>query len=191
MNKFVYMAAVASVMAMAACSSKDKAADAAPEQTAPQEEAAVVEEVAVVEALPEDTAAAVAEVVEEQATVQEAPAAKSQKDEYVTTNSGLKYKVLRKGNGPKPAATDVVTVHYEGRLPNGQVFDSSYQRGEPTQFPLNRVISGWTEGLQLMPVGSKYQFYIPSNLAYGSRGAGGIIGPDQDLIFDVELISIP
>jgi len=130
---------------------------------------------------------------EQQPAAQEEAAAgtAAQDDGYTTTASGLKYKVIRDAEGPKPTASDMVTVHYEGRLPNGQVFDSSYQRGEPAQFPLNAVIPGWTEGVQLMSVGSKYQFYIPSGLAYGPRGAGGIIGPNQDLIFDVELISIP
>lgn len=123
--------------------------------------------------------------------VQEAAPAATADDGFTTTASGLKYKVIRDADGPKPSATDMVTVHYEGRLPNGEVFDSSYDRGEPAQFPLNAVIPGWTEGVQLMPVGSMYQFYIPANLAYGERGAGGVIGPNQDLIFDVELISIP
>ena len=108
----------------------------------------------------------------------------------VQTSSGLQYKIIEQGNGKKPKTSDKVTVHYEGRLIDGQVFDSSYQRGEPTSFPVNGVIAGWTEALQLMPVGSKWQLYIPSELAYGERGAGGDIGPNATLIFDVELISI-
>ncbi|MEM9603623.1 MAG: FKBP-type peptidyl-prolyl cis-trans isomerase [Pseudomonadota bacterium] len=108
----------------------------------------------------------------------------------MSTDSGLLYEVKVAGDGAKPAATDQVTVHYEGRLIDGTVFDSSIARGEPTSFALNQVIPGWTEGLQLMPVGSKYTFYIPSDLAYGARGAGGSIGPHQALIFDVELIAI-
>ncbi len=108
------------------------------------------------------------------------------------TDSGLLYEVMETGEegGKQPAATDKVTVHYEGSLIDGTVFDSSVARGEPTSFALNQVIPGWTEGLQLMPVGSKYKFFIPSELAYGDRGAGPTIGPDQTLIFEVELISI-
>ena len=113
----------------------------------------------------------------------------SKKAGVVVTSSGLQYEVITEGNGPKPAATDVVQVHYEGRLIDGTVFDSSYTRGVPVEFPLDRVISGWTEGLQLMGVGSKYKFYIPSELGYGSRGAGSI-PPFSPLIFEVELLDI-
>lgn len=110
---------------------------------------------------------------------------------YATTASGLKYIVLKEGTGKSPKATDVVQVHYEGKLPDGMVFDSSYQRGEPASFPLDRVIAGWTEGLQLMKEGGKTVFYIPGNLAYGETGTpGGPIGPNQDLIFTVELIKV-
>lgn len=107
-----------------------------------------------------------------------------------TTPSGLQYEVLRDGTGPKPSASSTVEVHYEGRLINGKVFDSSYERKQTISFPLNRVIPGWTEGLQLMPTGSKYRLYIPSELGYGARGAGADIPPHATLIFDVELISI-
>lgn len=107
-----------------------------------------------------------------------------------TTASGLQYEVLTEGKGKKPAATDNVTVHYKGTTIDGKEFDSSYSRGEPTSFPLNGVIPGWTEGVQLMAEGSKYKFYIPSNLAYGENGAGGAIGPNETLIFEVELIKI-
>ena len=107
----------------------------------------------------------------------------------VTLPSGLQYKVLVKGNGPKPKATDKVTVDYEGKLINGQVFDSSYARHQPTSFTLNGVIPGWTQALQLMPVGSTWMLYIPSNLAYGARGMPGI-GPNSTLIFKVHLIKI-
>jgi FKBP-type peptidyl-prolyl cis-trans isomerase FklB len=112
------------------------------------------------------------------------------KDGVQTTQSGLQYKVLQEGAGQTPTADDVVTVHYTGKLINGKVFDSSVERGEPATFGVNQVIPGWTEALQLMRVGSKYQLYIPSDLAYGPRGAGQDIGPNETLIFDVELLSI-
>jgi len=108
----------------------------------------------------------------------------------ITTPSGLQYKVITLGKGAKPTATDKVKVHYHGTLIDGTVFDSSVQRGEPISFPLNGVIAGWTEGVQLMPVGSKFIFYIPSELGYGERGAGGMIGPGATLIFEVELLGI-
>ena len=107
-----------------------------------------------------------------------------------TTSSGLQYEVITEGEGDKPKATDTVTVHYEGKLIDGRVFDSSIQRGQPASFGLNQVISGWTEGLQLMTKGSKYRFFIPSDLAYGSRQAGELIEPDSTLVFDVELLDI-
>lgn len=106
-----------------------------------------------------------------------------------TTASGLQYEVIKQGTGAKPAATDTVKVHYEGKLLDGTVFDSSIKRGEPVSFPLNRVIPGWTEGVQLMPVGSKYKFTIPANLAYGDQGAGPI-PPHSVLQFEVELLEI-
>lgn len=112
------------------------------------------------------------------------------KSGVTVTDSGLQYEVVTEGDGARPAATDQVTVHYRGKLLNGQEFDSSYSRGQPATFALNRVIPGWTEGVQLMPVGSTYKFYIPSDLAYGANGAGQSIGPNATLIFDVELISI-
>jgi len=114
----------------------------------------------------------------------------SKKEGVIVTDSGLQYKILTKGDGAKPKATDKVTVHYKGTLIDGTEFDSSYSRGEPIAFPLNGVIAGWTEGVQLMNIGSKYEFYIPSNLAYGERGAGGVIGPNETLIFIVELLGI-
>lgn len=114
----------------------------------------------------------------------------AQKPGIVTTASGLQYEIISAGNGASPAATDNVTVHYKGVTLDGNEFDSSYNRGQPATFPLNRVIAGWTEGLQLMQVGAKYRFYIPSGLAYGSRGAGNVIPPNATLIFDVELIEI-
>lgn len=112
------------------------------------------------------------------------------KEGVVTLSSGLQYKILKAGDGPKPKASDTVKCHYEGRLINGQVFDSSIKRGEPAEFPVSGVIAGWVEALQLMPVGSKWQLYIPSELAYGSHGAGQSIGPNETLIFDVELLAI-
>ena len=107
-----------------------------------------------------------------------------------TTASGLQYEVLEATLGQKPKATDTVKVHYEGTLIDGTVFDSSYKRGESISFPLNGVIKGWTEGLQLMSIGSKYKFFIPYQLAYGERGAGGSIPPYATLIFTVELLGI-
>ncbi|MCB1599995.1 MAG: FKBP-type peptidyl-prolyl cis-trans isomerase [Xanthomonadales bacterium] len=119
-----------------------------------------------------------------------AAVAKQENNAMITTASGLKYEVLTEGSGPKPAATDTVTVHYKGTLTDGKVFDSSYDRGQPLSFPLNRVIKGWTEGLQLMSVGSKYRLTIPSELGYGAAGAGGVIPPNATLIFEVELLKI-
>ena len=112
------------------------------------------------------------------------------KEGVKTTASGLQYKIVKEGTGKSPAATDTVLVHYEGKLLDGTVFDSSIKRGEPISFPLNRVIPGWTEGLQLVKEGGKAILYIPSKLAYGSSGAGGAIGPNETLIFEVELIKI-
>tara|TARA_R110001592_G_scaffold86031_1_gene254023 strand:+ start:29503 stop:30192 length:690 start_codon:yes stop_codon:yes gene_type:complete len=111
------------------------------------------------------------------------------KEGVVTLESGLQYKVLTEGKGPQPGSKDVVKVHYTGSLINGEVFDSSVERGQPVTFPLNGVIAGWTEALQLMPTGSKWQLYIPSDLAYGTNGNRSI-GPNETLLFDVELIGI-
>ena len=107
-----------------------------------------------------------------------------------TTASGLQYEVIKMGTGPKPTATDKVTTHYHGTLIDGTVFDSSVQRGQPAQFGVNQVIPGWTEALQLMPTGSKFKLFLPANIAYGDQGAGGMIGPGEALVFEVELISI-
>lgn len=112
------------------------------------------------------------------------------KEGITVTASGLQYEVLKEGTGISPDANDEVTVHYHGTLPTGEVFDSSVDRGEPATFPLNGVIPGWTEGVQLMKKGAKYRFYIPSDLAYGPRGAGQMIGPNQALVFDVELLEV-
>lgn len=111
-------------------------------------------------------------------------------DGVVALPSGLQYKVLVAGNGPKPSAEDQVKVHYTGSLIDGTVFDSSIERGEPVVFGVNQVIPGWTEALQLMPLGSTWMLYIPPNLAYGENGAGGVIGPNQALIFEVQLLDI-
>ncbi len=112
------------------------------------------------------------------------------RDGITTTDSGLQYEIMKEGNGPKPTATDEVVTHYHGTLINGKIFDSSVERGEPATFPVNRVIPGWTEALQLMPVGSKWKLFVPSELAYGARGAGQDIGPHSTLIFEVELLEI-
>ena len=112
------------------------------------------------------------------------------KEGVVTTESGLQYSVLKQGNGKKPEKTDKVKVHYKGKTINGKEFDSSYKRGEPATFPVTGVIKGWTEALLLMNVGSKYKLFIPSDLAYGKRGAGQDIGPNSTLIFEVELLDI-
>jgi FKBP-type peptidyl-prolyl cis-trans isomerase len=112
------------------------------------------------------------------------------KEGVIETKTGLQYSVLEAGNGASPKATDTVTVHYSGSLIDGTVFDSSYDRNQPASFPLNQVISGWTEGLQLMPLGAKYRFVIPQELGYGIQGAGGVIPPYATLIFEVELLKI-
>lgn len=136
----------------------------------------------------------------QQKAEEQAAAAKAEGENFLAENakkpgvktlpSGLQYEVLREGNGRKPSATDEVECHYEGTLINGQVFDSSYRRGETATFGLNQVIKGWTEGLQLMQEGAKYRFFIPYNLAYGEQGAGQTIPPYAALIFDVELIKV-
>jgi len=112
------------------------------------------------------------------------------KEGVVVLPSGLQYKVLTEGTGKSPKATDKVKVHYKGTLINGKEFDSSYKRGTPAEFPVNGVIKGWTEALQLMKEGSKWMLYLPSDLAYGPRGAGGDIGPNATLIFEVELLEV-
>jgi FKBP-type peptidyl-prolyl cis-trans isomerase FklB len=136
----------------------------------------------------------------QQKAEEQAKAAKAEGENFLAENakkpgvktlpSGLQYQVLREGNGRRPTATDEVECHYEGTLINGQVFDSSYQRGQAATFGLNQVIKGWTEGLQLMQEGAKYRFFIPYSLAYGEQGAGQAIPPYAALIFDVELIKV-
>lgn len=117
-------------------------------------------------------------------------AANKTKAGVVTLASGLQYKILQEGTGPKPSASDTVVCNYRGTLVNGKEFDSSYRHGQPASFPVGGVIRGWTEALQLMPVGSKWELFLPSDLAYGQRGAGPDIGPNATLIFEVELLSI-
>lgn len=116
--------------------------------------------------------------------------ANGKREEVKITPSGLQYEVLEEGNGPKPEAGDQVVVHYTGRLIDGTVFDSSEERGEPATFGVTQVIPGWVEALQMMNAGSRWRLYIPSNLAYGPNGAGGVIGPNQTLIFDVNLLQV-
>jgi FKBP-type peptidyl-prolyl cis-trans isomerase FklB len=116
--------------------------------------------------------------------------ANKKKPGVITTPSGLQYSVIKEGTGAKPTLNDKITAHYHGTLIDGTVFDSSVDRGQPASFPVSGVIPGWTEALQMMPVGSKWKLVIPSNLAYGERGAGGKIAPNSVLVFDVELISI-
>jgi FKBP-type peptidyl-prolyl cis-trans isomerase FklB len=135
--------------------------------------------------------AEMAPIIEKNKKEGEAFLAENKKKEgVVTTESGLQYKIITKGNGPLPKATDKVKVHYKGTLLDGKVFDSSYDRNEPAEFPLNQVIKGWTEGLQLMQVGSKYQFFIPYDLGYGEMGRGEMIPPATVLTFEVELLDI-
>lgn len=117
-------------------------------------------------------------------------AANKSKPGVVTLADGLQYKVIKEGTGPKPTASDTVTVNYSGTLVNGTEFDSSYKRGQPASFPVNGVIPGWTEALQLMKVGSTWELYIPASLAYGDNGVPPVIGPNETLIFKVELLSI-
>ena len=140
------------------------------------------------------------EALQQAANAEKGKAAKAKGEQFLaenakkegvkTTASGLQYQVLRDGNGKQPKATDQVECHYEGTLIDGTKFDSSYDRGQTATFPLNQVIAGWTEGLQLMREGAKYRFFIPYQLAYGERGAGASIPPYAALIFDVELVAV-
>ena len=117
-------------------------------------------------------------------------AANAKKDSVKVLPSGLQYKILREGTGTMPTVKDTVTTHYRGRLIDGKVFDESYGRGEPISFPVTGVIKGWTEALQLMKVGAKWELYIPASLAYGERGAGQMIGPNETLVFEIELLGV-
>lgn len=156
---------------LTACGNKEKSDDNA---QAAVEETAVAEEV--------DTVALFNQLT--------APDSIQRTSEFHTTPSGIKYRIVKEGDGATPEATSTVLVNYEGRLKTGQIFDSSYERGEPISFPLNGVIPGWTEGVQLMKEGSIYEFYIPYNLAYGERGAPPTIPPYANLLFKVELIKV-
>ena len=131
-----------------------------------------------------------AEASEKAADGEEFLAENAMREAVQVTDSGLQYEIIKTGTGDKPTAASTVRTHYAGTLIDGTEFDSSYKRGEPAEFPVNGVIAGWTEALQLMPVGSKWKLYIPYQLAYGDRGAGGAIGPYQALVFDIELLAI-
>lgn len=179
MNKIYILAALAAAglsLTMASCKPGDK-------KNAESDSVEAVEET-VAPAAPTDSVAALfADATRKSETATDST--------YAVTESGLKYFTIKEGTGKSPAATDEVTVHYEGKLTDGTVFDSSYTRGEPATFPLNRVIAGWTEGLQLMKEGGKTVFYIPSEIGYGETGTpGGPIPPNADLIFTVELIKV-
>lgn len=187
MKKYSLMIAAAAMLSMAAmgCKPADKGSDTEEEETTEQ--------------VTENTQAQ-ADGVETPANMRDTQSfkvgdltgAKVDTAGYKTTPSGLMYKEVKAGQGKQPASADaIVKVHYAGKLLDGTVFDSSYERGEPIEFPLNAVIPGWTEGVQLMKEGSKYQFIIPSGLAYGPQGTpGGPIGPNEDLYFEVELLEV-
>lgn len=173
-TKYLMVAAISS-LAFTACGSKDKAGDT---DTVIESSAALIEEEVV------DT------VVKTDTVTKSIPTSiPTDTTGFKTTASGLKYKIIKPGQGTSPKATDEVTVNYIGQLPNGTVFDSSYERGEAATFPLSGVIKGWTEGLQLMKPGSTAIFYIPANLGYGAQGAGPI-PPNSPLFFQVDLISV-
>ena len=153
--------------------------------------------------IPEEEMEAAFGVVRDKLQAQQAEAAKglsaegdafladnAKRDDVTVTASGMQYQVLAAGDGAMPSAASTVRTHYHGTLIDGTVFDSSYERGEPAEFPVNGVIAGWTEALQMMPVGSKWRLFLPYDLAYGERGAGGSIGPYSTLVFDVELLDI-
>ncbi|MGM9816088.1 MAG: FKBP-type peptidyl-prolyl cis-trans isomerase [Lepagella sp.] len=174
MKKSIFIASALVLMGMAACSSSKSESNDSDTTLVAVEDEIVVEEDSLTRIFKDETK------MSETAT----------DSTWAVTESGLKYIVVKEGTGKSPKATDEVTVHYCGQLTTGYVFDSSYDRGEPASFPLNQVIAGWTEGLQLMKEGGKTIFYIPSKLGYGERGAGEQIPPFSDLIFTVELIKV-
>lgn len=174
-NLFIGLSALSLSLFAASCGHKSEAA----------ENDSVADTLAMEVAAITDSAAEAVDSAADSAAAKEETA----QGEYKTTPSGLKYKVIKEGTGASPKATDIVTVHYEGKLTDGKVFDSSYQRNEPATFALDRVIPGWTEGLQLMKEGSIYELYIPYQMAYGAAGQGPI-PPKADLIFTVELIKV-
>ena len=178
MKKYLALAmATLLMMGMASCSSNGTST----ESTDSTDSAVVTE----------DTVASESIEIKDNLTIgREFLAENAKNDSVKQTASGLQYMVLKEGTGAKPGPTDNVTVHYTGKLLDGTVFDSSVERGEPATFPLDRVIAGWTEGLQLMREGSKYRLFIPSELAYGEKGSGDKILPNATLIFDVELIKV-
>ena len=168
---------------------KDALADAKPLLTDEEAKAAITQLQAEVRAKEEEKAKVAA--LENKMKGDAFLAANKAKEGVVTTPSGLQYKIIKEGTGPKPTADDIISCNYRGTLVDGTEFDSSYKRGQPLKIPVGQVIKGWTEAMQLMPVGSKWELYIPSNLAYGERGApGSPIGPNSTLIFEVELLSI-
>ena len=180
---YILAAAALAVGMLASCSSKKENADSAQADTMQAEEIDMT-----VDQMPDSVANA---PYGAEFFADESRKGNGQDSTWTATASGLKYVVVKEGSGKKPGPTDNVTVHYEGRLTDGTIFDSSYQRQEPTSFPLNGVIKGWTEGLQLMKEGGETIFYIPSDLAYGEQGTpGGPIPPNAPLIFKVELIKI-
>ena len=174
MKKSIFIASALVLMGMAACSSSKSESKDSDTTLAAVEDEIVVEE------------DSLARIFKDEAKRSEVATDST----WAVTESGLKYIAVKEGTGKSPKATDEVTVHYRGQLTTGFEFDSSYNRGEPATFPLNRVIPGWTEGVQLMKEGAKYTFFIPSDLAYGPQGIPGAIPPHSTLIFDVELIKV-
>lgn len=186
-NLSLGMAAAAVILlgvSVSACANKNSNADTEAQEQQPIEAATVEEEIPDFPAA--QNAAEIAAVLD-LLTPEEGLTRDSVVKE---TPSGLKFRIVKAGTGRRPGGSDIVTVNYEGKLTDGTKFDSSYDRGDPASFPLNRVIQGWTEGLQLMKEGGIYEFYIPSNLAYGEQGAPGAIPPNSDIVFKVELLKV-
>ncbi len=169
---------------------RKKLPTAAPVTLTPEQQAAEAARLATIAVARAAFEAAVADNVASAVASSEFMAGNGEGENVSTTATGLQFQVISKGEGPLPVATDMVKVHYHGTLPDGTVFDSSVDRGEPAVFPLSRVIAGWTEGLQLMPLGSNFKLFIPPYLAYGANGAGQAISPHAALIFDITLLGI-